>query len=279
MRMPNVRFLLMSAPMQIATIDGRPLHYHVAGTPGAASTLVLVHAFPVGAGMFAPQEDAFPGWRLVIPALPGFDGSDVNPDASIDAYAADVLRLLDHLQVDRAVFAGVSLGGYLMFGVLRQEPRRVRAMVLADTRSAADAPGARAGRQKMLHTARTAGPAAIATEMLPKLLGDTTRTRRPQVGDAVRRMIEGQTGESIAAAVQVLMTRPDSTPLLPAIDVPTLVIVGREDTLTPPAEMEQMAAGIAGAAFVQIDEAGHLANLENPAAFNEHVAGWLTSLT
>jgi pimeloyl-ACP methyl ester carboxylesterase len=92
-------------------------------------------------------------------------------------------------------------------------------------------------------------------------------------------MIEGQTGESIAAPVQVLMTRPDSTPLLPAVDVPTLVVVGGEDTLTPPAEMEQMAAGIAGAEFVQIDEAGHLANLENPAAFNRHIAGWLTSLT
>ena len=265
--------------MQIATIDGRRVHYRVAGTPTAASTLVLVHAFPVGVGMFALQEDAFPGWRLLIPALPGFDGSDLNPVASIDAYASNVLRLLDHLKVDRAVFAGVSLGGYLMFGLLRLQPARVRAMVLADTRSAADAPGARAGREKMLHTARTAGPAAIATEMLPKLLGDTTRTRRPQVGDAVRRMIEGQTGDAIAAAVQVLMTRPDSTPLLPAITVPTLVIVGREDSLTPPAEMEQMAGGIAGATFVQIDEAGHLANLESPTAFNEHVAGWLTSLT
>jgi len=265
--------------MQIATIDGRHFHYRVAGTPAAAPTLVLVHAFPLGAGMFAPQEDAFPGWRLVIPALPGFDGADLNDDASVDAYAADVLRLLDHMRVDRAVFAGVSLGGYLLFGLLRQQPARVRAMVLADTRSAADAPGARAGREKLLQTARTAGPAAIADEMLPKLLGDTTRTRRPQVGDAVRRMIEGQTGEGIAAAVQVLMTRPDSTPLLPAINVPTLVLVGREDTLTAPAEMEQMAAGIAGAEFVQIEDAGHLANLENPAAFNRLVAGWLTSLT
>jgi pimeloyl-ACP methyl ester carboxylesterase len=228
--------------------------------------------------MFAPQEDAFPGWRMVIPALPGFDGSDLNSEASIDAYASDVLRLLDHLDVDEAVFAGVSLGGYLIFGVLRQQPARVRGMVLADTRSAADAPDARSGRERLLKTARTSGPAAVADEMLPKLLGESTRARRPHLGEAVRRMIEEQTADGIAAAVQVLMSRPDSTPLLSTIAVPTLVVVGREDALTPPAEMERMAAGIAGAAFVQIDEAGHLANLENPAPFNREVAGWLRRL-
>ena len=265
--------------MQIATLDNRTISYRIAGDARALRTLVLVHAFPAGAGMFAPQEEAFPDWKVVIPALPGFDGSDLNPQPSIDAYAADVLRLLDHLEVDRAVFAGVSLGGYLMFGLLRQQPQRVRAMVLADTRSAADAPEARAGREKLLQTARTKGPAAIADEMLPKLLGESTRTRRPQVADAVRRMIEGQTSEGIAAAVQVLMSRPDSTPLLPTITVPTLVVVGREDALTPPAEMERMAGGIAGARFVQIDEAGHLANLENPSAFNAEVNSLLRSLT
>jgi len=264
--------------MQIATLDNRTISYRIAGDARASRTLVLVHAFPAGAGMFAPQEDAFPGWKVVIPALPGFDGSDLNPQPSIDAYAADVLRLLDHLEVDRAVFAGVSLGGYLMFGLLRQQPQRVRAMVLADTRSAADAPEARAGREKLVQTARKKGPAAIADEMLPKLLGESTRTRRPQVADAVRRMIEGQTSEGIAAAVEVLMSRPDSTPLLPTINVPTLVVVGREDALTPPAEMERMAGGIAGARFVQIDEAGHLANLEKPAAFNAAVNVLLTSL-
>jgi pimeloyl-ACP methyl ester carboxylesterase len=264
--------------MQIATIDGRTLRYRIAGDPAASRTLVLVHAFPVGAGLFVPQEDAFPDWRVVIPALPGFDGSDLNGETSIDAYAADVLRLLDHLRVDRAVFAGVSLGGYLIFGVLRQHPARLRAIVLADTRSAGDAPEARAGRERLLHTARTAGPAAIAEEMLPKLLGESTRARGAHVGAVVRRLIEGQTADGIAAAVQVLMRRPDSTPLLASIAVPTLVVVGREDTLTPPAEMERMAAGIVGAMFVQIDEAGHLANLENPTAFNNAVAGWLASL-
>jgi pimeloyl-ACP methyl ester carboxylesterase len=264
--------------MQTATFDGHALRYRIAGDPKASRTLVLVHAFPVGAGMFAPQEAAFPEWQVVIPALPGFDGSDLSSDASIDAYASDVLRLLDHLRVDRAVFAGVSLGGYLIFGVLRQQAGRVAGMVLADTRSPADAPEARAGRERLKQMALQSGPTAVAEEMLPKLLGESTRARRPHIADAVRRMIQGQTSAGIAAAVQVLMSRPDSTPVLSTVTVPTLVIVGREDALTPPAEMEGMAAGIAGATFVQIDEAGHLANLENPTAFNQHVAGWLRSL-
>src|SRR5688572_28686097 len=179
MRMPNVRFLRMSAPMQTATFDRHALRYRIAGDPKVSRTLVLVHAFPVGAGMFAPQEAAFPEWQVVIPALPGFDGSDLSSDASIDAYASDVLRLLDHLRVDRAVFAGVSLGGYLIFGVLRQQAGRVAGMVLADTRSAADAPEARAGRERLKQMALQSGPTAVAEEMLPKLLGESTRARRP----------------------------------------------------------------------------------------------------
>lgn len=279
MRMANVEFLLMSAPLQTATFAGRTLRYRIAGDRGASSTLVLVHAFPMGVAMFAPQENAFPGWRVIIPALPGFDGSDLNSEADIDAYASDVLTLLDHLQIDRAVFAGVSLGGYLLFGILRQQPARVRGLVLADTRSAADSPDAQAGRERLLQTARHSGPAVVATEMLPKLLGASTHAGQADVVDTVRRMIEAQTSDGIAAAVQVLRSRPDSTPLLSGIAVPTLVVVGREDALTPPEEMERMAEHIPGAVFVQIDQAGHLANLEHPAAFNHAVAEFLTSVT
>jgi 3-oxoadipate enol-lactonase len=267
----------MSAAMQIAVVDGRERRYHISGDSSAARTLVLLHAFPLGTGMFAPQERAFPGWRLVIPALPGFDGSAPAAASTIDAYAGDLLRLLDHLNIERALFGGVSLGGYLAFGVLRRQPERVSGLILADTRSAPDAPDARPGREKMRARALADGPPAIADDMLPKLLGETTRRDRPDVVRQVREMIERQRGEGIAAAVDVLMSRPDSTPVLAGIEVPTLVIVGKEDVLTPPAEMEKMAGAIKGARFVEIEAAGHLANLEAPDDFNREVAGWLSS--
>jgi pimeloyl-ACP methyl ester carboxylesterase len=264
--------------MQSAVVAGRTVRYIEAGDPASANVLVLVHAFPVGTAMFEPQRGAFPGWRLIIPALPGFDGSESAREPSIDGYASGVLGLLDGLRIPRAVFAGVSLGGYLLFGILRQAPDRVAGLVLVDTRSSADTEAARAGRQKLLQTARDSGPVAIAREMLPKLLGPTTHAERREIVSNVESMIHRQSAEGIAAAVEVLMSRPDSTPLLSAIQVPTLVIVGREDTLTPPAEMEEMAGRIRGARFVPIAGAGHLSNIERPDVFNQEVAGWLDSL-
>lgn len=268
----------MSASLQSAVIAGRTVRYHEAGDRSSSNVLVLVHAFPLGVGMFAAQQDAFPSWRVLTPALPGFDGSGLLARQSTDAYARDVLALLDELALPRAAFAGVSLGGYVIFGILRQAPDRARGIALVDTRSSADPEGARPGRQKLLETARESGPAAVAREMLPKLLGSTTQATRPELVSAVSGMIHAQTAEGIAAAVEVLMSRPDSTPLLRAIQVPTLVIVGSEDTLTPPAEMEEMAGHITGARFVRIEGAGHLSNLEQPDVFNAELAAWLRTL-
>lgn len=247
---------------------GRPLRFVQSGDPAATRTLLLVHAFPVGVRLFDTQRAAFAGWRIIAPALPGFDGSEPSDRASVDDYARRVVGLLDELRIRRAVVGGVSLGGYVTFGVLRHAPDRVAGVILADTRSSADTDGARAARQSLLETVRTSGPAAVAAEMLPKLLGATSQRTRPEIVAEVRRMIEAQTGGGIAAAIEVLMSRPDSTPLLEAIRVPTLVVVGREDGLTPPAEMRRLADAVAGSTFVQIDGAGHLSNLENPEAFN-----------
>jgi pimeloyl-ACP methyl ester carboxylesterase len=128
----------------------------------------------------------------------------------------------------------------------------------------------------MLQAVHESGPPAVATEMLPKLLGRTTLERGRDIVERVTGMIHGQRAEGIAAAIHVLMSRPDSTPLLGGILVPALVIVGEEDVLTPPSEMEPMAAAIPDAAFVRIPGAGHLANLERPEEFNAAVNEYLS---
>lgn len=260
------------------TVAGPSLRFVQGGDSGSTRVLLLVHAFPVGVHLFDPQLAAFPGWRIVAPALPGFDGSDLLEHPSVDEYAGQLLGVLDHLRVDRVVAGGVSLGGYLIFGLMRRAPERVTAAILADTRSSADTDQARAGRIKMLQTVRTSGPASVAAEMLPKLLGETTHRIRPELVSRVRKMIEGQSAAGIAAAIEVLMSRPDSTPLLGTIGVPTLVVAGNEDVLTPPSEMRQMAAAIRGARYEEIEGAGHLSNLEHPHAFNRLVAEFLTTL-
>jgi pimeloyl-ACP methyl ester carboxylesterase len=226
--------------------------------------------------MWTPQLGAFDGWRVIAPAFPGFDGSDAWPDPSVETYARQAIGLLDALGVDRPVVCGLSMGGYVTFALLRQAPGRPAGVMLADTRATADAPEARPSRERMIQLAMNDGPPAVAADFLPKLFGPTTLGQRPAVVADVRRMIESQRAEVIADAVRVLMTRPDSRAQLPALRVPTLVVVGEEDSLTPPADAEAMHAAMGErSTLVRIPGVGHMSNVEDPKAFNGAVSRFL----
>jgi len=261
-----------------ATVDGIRMPFLEAGDPRAADVLVLVHAFPVGMRMWE-QVAVPPGWRGIAPALPGFDGHDPpGGDSTLDDYARAVLTLLDHLRIDHAVVGGLSMGGYVTFALWRLARLRWRGLVLADTRTGADSDQARAGRQRLLEIATQHGTRAVADDMLPKLLGETTWRERPQVVDHARRLIERQTSEGVAAAIVRLRDRPDSTDLLTSIGVPTLIVVGDEDSVTPVSESEQMRDRLEDARLVRIARAGHLTAMENPSAFGQALAEFLDRL-
>jgi len=242
-----------------------------------AHTIVLLHAFPVGNRMWLPQRSAFPGWRVVTPALPGFDGSDAGAP-SMEAFATHVNQELDRLGIGRAVIGGLSLGGYVAFGVLRQRPERVSALILADTRSGADSEQAREGRLRMLRILEEHGPSGVFEQMRPKLFGVATHADRPSVVEYAKGLAESQTPAAIEGAIRAMLDRPDSTPLLGTITVPTLILVGQEDALTPPAESQGMQAAIPRATLVQLPRAGHLSSLETPEAFNAAVSAFLSTL-
>jgi pimeloyl-ACP methyl ester carboxylesterase len=167
------------------------------------------------------------------------------------------------------------MGGYIAFALFRLAPRYVRALVLADTRPQADTPEGIEGRRKMLALVKEKGPGAVADEMMPKLLGEHTRRTHPDVAERVRSLILASSADAIANAITALMTRADSSPLLQSIHVPTLIVVGEQDTITPPALSEQMYQAIKGSEYVVIPNAGHLANLEQPEAFNAALARFL----
>jgi 3-oxoadipate enol-lactonase len=216
------------------------------------------------------------GWHVIAPHFRGFDGGSGDPPAqSVVDYAGDVVDLLDALHIHEAVFGGLSMGGYVAFALVRQASRYIRGLILADTKAQADTPEGVEGRKRMIELAGTSGPAAVADEMLPKLLGDTTRRTRPAVVDRVRVLATSSSAEAIAGALRALMTRPDSTPQLATIHVPTLIIVGDEDTVTPRSAAEEMHRAIAGSELVAIPEAGHLTNLERPDAFDAAVTRFL----
>ena len=239
-------------------------------------TLVLIHAFPLDERMWEPQLAlAEAGWRVIAPHLRGTNGQPEAAAPTMDDFAADVIDLLDALHIEDAVIGGLSMGGYATFALFRHAPRYFRGIVLADTRPQADTPEAIEGRKRLLAVVRQKGPAAVADEMLPKLLGETTRRERPDIVARVGDLIRSNPADAIAGAISALMSRPDSTPLLSAIHCPTLIIVGEEDTLTPPALSHDMQRAIGGAQLVVVPAAGHLSSIEQPEAFNAALAQFL----
>jgi 3-oxoadipate enol-lactonase len=255
----------------------RYLEAAAAGSERPRGTLLLIHAFPLNARMWEPQLTlAANGWRVIVPQLRGMDGGSTDQAAtSMDEHAGDIVDLLDALHVEDAVVGGLSMGGYVAFALVRHAARYIRGLVLADTRPQADTPEGVEGRRKMLALVREKGPAAVADEMIPKLLGEHTRRTRPDVAQSVRALILSSSADAIANAITALMTRADSTPLLASIHVPTLVVVGEQDAITPPALSEQMHQAIKGSEYVAIPDAGHLSNLEQPEAFNAALARFL----
>ncbi|MEP7307221.1 MAG: alpha/beta fold hydrolase [Acidobacteriota bacterium] len=244
---------------------------------GLLGTLVLIHGFPLSARMWEPQLAlAAQGWRVIAPQLRGFDGTPAGSvAASVDDFAGDLVDLLDGLHIDHAVIGGLSMGGYITLALFRHAARYFRGMVLADTRAQADPPEAAAGRQQMLTAVRERGAVAAADEMLPKLVCDATRSHQPAVVDALRAMIVGNSSETVAGALMAIMARPDAMPVLPTIHCPTLIVVGDQDAITPPALSEDLRRGIPGSTLVVIPDAGHMSNMEQPAAFNAALASFL----
>ena len=227
------------------------------------STVVFLHAFPLRSAMWEPNLAAMPeGWRAIAPDLrwePGVGMSDL---------AGDIVDLLDRLDISRAAVVGCSMGGYVLFEMLKSAPRYISAVGLVSTRPGADNEEGRRNRQKMIEQVERDGVDAIAAQMVPKLLGATTLREKPELADRVRSLILTNTPGSVKAAVTAMMERNDSTSLIRKIDVPTLIVHGSEDALIAPAEAEAMRGAIRYSQLELIPQCGHLPGLEQPARFD-----------
>ena len=258
-------------------VNGRIVRYLEAGL---GRPVILLHAFPLNADMWRPVLERTPaGWRFIAPDFRGLGGASIEDgEIGMDDYANDILKLMDALLFEDAVIGGLSMGGYVAFAMFRQASTRVAGLLLADTRSTADSEDGVRGRRAMLESVRENGVTAIADQMIPKLLGETSRRDRADVVGEVRRQILVNPRIGIEAAIYALMRRPDSTPDLPLVSCPALVIVGEEDTVTPIADAEALARGIRNAELAIIAKAGHLSALEAPDEFSTTITRWLGSL-
>ena len=257
-----------------AAIDGVAIEYDVRGEGPA---LLLLHAFPLGLFMWDAQVEALCATHRVVRFdARGFGGTAAGEGPlTMERIADDGALLLDHLEIEKAVVGGCSMGGYAAFAFVRRHPQRLAGLVLQDTRAGADTAEARANRATLAAKVLNEGASAAVEAFLPKLVGETTHRERPDLVSGLRERILAATPQGIANALHGLAARADSRETLPSIAAPTLVLVGAEDVLTPPSEAATMAAAIPRARLDVIPGAGHLANLENPAAVNAALRAFL----
>jgi len=249
---------------------------------GIGLPILFLPAFPLNRTMWQGELISLLNderYRLIALDWRGFGDSEItDPISTMELFADDVAGLMDSLGIQQAVLCGLSMGGYASFAFLRKYPQRVSGLILADTRPGADTTEARANRENVARIAETQGTEAIADLQVPRVLAEYTRLHHPEVEMRVRQMIEAATVQGIAAASRGMAQRADSTELLASITCPTLVIVGEQDTLTPPNVAQDYAAQISGAQLVVITNAGHLSSLEQPEAFLQAVRGFLGSI-
>ena len=237
---------------------------------GVGHAIVLIHGYPFNRSLWTEQTEALTSrFRVVTPDLRGFGESDSSEGpVTMNRMARDVAELMDQLGIEQAVIGGLSMGGYVALAFVKQFPSRVKALVLADTRAQADSEEGKQTRHQQAEKALSEGMAGIADAMLPKLLTPDTVSKRPEVVKRVRDMMLKTKPQAAASALLGMAQRDDLSEFISTIRVPTMIVVGREDALTPLADSEKMQSKIAPSRLVVIENACHVSNLEQTEQFN-----------
>jgi pimeloyl-ACP methyl ester carboxylesterase len=223
--------------------------------------LLLIHGFPLDHRIWQSQIEKLPfSVRLVVPDLRGCGASPLPPGpCAIDDYARDLLTLMNEQRADKFYVAGHSMGGYIVFSLLRQAPNRILGAALVSSRALPDTDDGRKTRETVAQRAEHEGPGFLADSMPAKAVGDAPP---PGVLDTLRTIISQAQPAGVAAAARAMAGRIDSTPGLARISSPVVVLAGRQDKIVPAAESEAMAKGIPGAKLVWCERSGHVPMLE-----------------
>jgi pimeloyl-ACP methyl ester carboxylesterase len=273
-----------SSPLPVPSVRVRDIEISFVDE-GSGKPVVLLHGFPLNSSMWIMQLSELDDvCRVIVPDLRGFGDTslgNVDPTTGISMtqYADDLAALLDACGIQEPiVLCGFSMGGYIAFQFVKSYSDRLRGLVLCDTRAAADTEEARAGRIKMAEHVGEWGAERVAEIMGPKLFAPETFAKQPELVEDVRRVVMNTLPDAIAAAQRGMAARPDVTSELPSINVPTLVIAGEHDAISPPEEMRAIAAAIPGAEFVLVPGAGHMSPMENSAVVNDALRRFIARL-
>lgn len=267
-------------PIRVPVGDAE-LAVDVRGEEKGGTPLLFVHGFPFDHTMWRHQLAALTHWRRIAPDLRGVAASTAPTGAdsySLARYADDLVAVLDALRVESTAVCGLSLGGYVVFELLRRHPERVRAVILIDTRADPDTAEGRRRRDELASVVARDGTDAMLERLLPTLLAPTTAAAQPEVVEQVREMARRWSVPGAVGALHTLRDRPDSTETLRRVHVPALVLVGSDDAISPPPVAEAMAQLVPGAQFRVVPAAGHLAPLEQPLATSRLLADFLNGI-
>lgn len=244
---------------------------------GSGPSVVLLHGYPFNRSMWGEQvEELKQNHRVIVPDLRGHGESAVTAvPATMQNMAGDIASLLETLNITRATIAGLSMGGYVALAFYRLFPLRVRSLVLADTRAQAETEEGKQNRVQQAEKASRDGMEGIADALLPKLLAPETVTRHPEIVKRLRKMMVETDPEGAAAALRGMAQRQDQSAFLSRIIAPALILVGKEDSITPVADAELMHREIGGSRLQVIEGAGHISNLEKPEEFNKALVKFL----
>lgn len=263
-----------------AVLNGVELAYD---DSGSGTPVLFIHGFPHDRSLWSEQVSALSTHvRCVAPDLRGFGESSTEGPYSVDQYADDLAQLLNHLSIEQAVICGLSMGGYIAMAMWRRHQHRVLALVLCDTKAGADTDEGRKKRDDLIATAQREGSAKVAELQLPGMVGKTTREKRPDIVGRARGMMERSPVPGIVGALTALRDRPDSRATLATVTVPTLVVVGDEDVLTPVSEAEGIMAALGAEANAKLEivqGSGHASCIERPAAVTHVLADFLATLS
>jgi 3-oxoadipate enol-lactonase len=268
----------MGYTLQMESQTEFTLHFE---TSGSGQPLLLIHGFPLSSRMWIGQLAALGGQAQVLaPDLPGFGDSPIQDTTySVERYAEDCAAVLDALDLLQPVaVGGLSMGGYIALAFARLFPERVGALLLISTRAGADSPEGKANREKSIAGVKEHGASASTDAMYPKLLAPANYEQNPAAAAEARALMATASPPGIIAALSAMRDRLDATPLLDHLDVPTLIVHGKDDQLIPPSEAEAMAAAIKGSQLHLIANAGHLPNIEQPQEFNRILSNFLRDL-
>ncbi len=248
---------------------------------GEGLPVLCVHGFPLDHSMWQGQySSSISGVRWIVPDLRGFGASQVSSGlVTMAQYADDLAALLDAMGVDGpVVYCGLSMGGYVGWEMADRHRQRLAAMILCDTRAAADTPETARGRQLLADRVLADGPEQLVQSMVPKLFHESAIASQREWVKSTKRVMETSSRQGIAAALRGMAQRRDLRTLAAALHLPVLLLCGVNDGITPLTEMEELARTMPQATLVPIPDSAHMAPLENPGAANQAIQAFLQRL-